>query len=240
MTISPRWRLSHADPDFDAQFASLVQTDRDDQTDVSQVVKDIIKDVRARGDQALQDYSQKFDRVDLTHEGLSITIAQRDALADQVPADQLRALEIAASRIRSFHERQLPSNLSYEDELGVRLGYRWTAIARAGLYVPGGRAAYPSSLLMAAIPAQVAGVGSVAMVVPTPDGYISPLVMAAAKLAGIEEIYRVGGAQAIAALAYGTATIDPTDLIVGPGNAFVAEAKRQVFGQVGIDMVAGP
>ena len=240
MPIQPAWQLRHCDPDFEDRFQALVANNRDDGVDVSEVVKGLIGQVRQDGDAALQVATAKFDRVDLDTLGLAISVETRDDLAAQVPVEEQAALEVAANRIRSFHERQRPQDLAYEDELGVQLGYRWTAVDRAGLYVPGGRAAYPSSLLMAAIPAQVAGVGQVAMVVPTPDGVIAPLVMAAAKLAGIEEIYRVGGAQAIAALAYGTDTIRPVDVIVGPGNAYVAEAKRQVFGQVGIDMVAGP
>lgn len=240
MSAKPAWQLRQSDPDFEERFQALVANNRDDGVDVSQVVKDLVVQVRKDGDEALHAATAKFDRVDLGELGLAISVEKRDALAAQVPAEEQAALEVAANRIRSFHERQLPQDLSYEDELGVKLGYRWTAVDRAGLYVPGGRAAYPSSLLMAAIPATVAGVKELAIVVPTPDGVIAPLVMAAAKLAGIEEIYRVGGAQAIAALAYGTETIRPVDVIVGPGNAYVAEAKRQVFGQVGIDMVAGP
>lgn len=234
------WRLSHKDADFDARFQALVTATRDEGADVSGSVQAIIRQVRQQGDQALFDLTKRFDRFDLTPENLCISTEDRDAMARQVPEDQRAALHLAAERIRAFHEKQIPQDLSYEDELGVRLGYRWSAVDRAGLYVPGGRAAYPSSLLMAAIPARVAGVQRLSMTVPTPDGHISPLVMAAAQIAGIDHMYRIGGAQAIAALAYGTQSLAPVDVIAGPGNAYVAEAKRQVFGQVGIDMMAGP
>ena len=240
MSIQPAWQLRSSDPDFDRQFQALVNLDRDQGSHVTQLVKDLIAEVRRDGDAALYAATAKFDRLDLTNVGLQISVKTRDALAAEVPADAQSALEVAADRIRRFHERQKPQDLAYEDALGLHLGYRWTAVDRAGIYVPGGRAAYPSSLLMAAIPARVAGVGELVMVVPTPHGVIAPLVMAAAKLAGIKEIYRIGGAQAIAALAYGTDSLRPVDVIVGPGNAYVAEAKRQVFGQVGIDMIAGP
>ena len=234
------WRLSSQDPDFNKQFEEFLAVDRSQGHDVEGTVKDIINDVRARGDEALIDYSKKFDRFDLNKDNIRVSIEDRDRLAAQVDHNITNALQLAADRITDFHARQRPADLSHEDELGVKLGYRWSPVDRAGLYVPGGRAAYPSSLLMAALPARAAGVEALTMTVPSPDGYLSPLVMAAAKLAGIDHIYRVGGAQAIAALAYGTQTISPVDIIVGPGNAYVAEAKRQVFGKVGIDMLAGP
>ncbi len=240
MSLAPQWRLNADADDFERRFAALAAADRGDGADVSARVQAICADVRQGGDRALADLSRQFDRVDFSATPMRLSQATRDALADQVPAAEADALALAAERIRDFHARQVPQPLDYVDPLGVQLGYRWTPVDRAGLYVPGGRAAYPSSLLMAAIPARVAGVKSLAMTVPTPDDYVAPLVMAAARLAGIDEIYRLGGAQAIAALAYGTETIAPVDVIAGPGNAYVAEAKRQVFGQVGIDMLAGP
>ncbi len=194
----------------------------------------------ARGDEALIELSQRFDRVDLRARGLRIAADEIAAAAERVAPDTLAALTLARDRIVAFHERQKPVDQFWTDALGVELGWRWTAIADVGLYVPGGTASYPSSVLMNAIPAKVAGCERVVIVVPTPDGRLNPLVLAAAHLAGVDEIYRVGGAQAIAALAYGTATIAPVSKIVGPGNAFVAAAKRRVFGRVGIDMIAGP
>ncbi|MBF0324586.1 MAG: histidinol dehydrogenase [Alphaproteobacteria bacterium] len=234
-------RLDAAAAGFEQAFAALLDDKRETAADVNDSVAAIIADVRARGDQALIDYTARFDRLPgLTPSGLAIPAAEVDAALARVPAELMAALELAAERIRDFHRRQLPEGYQYTDAAGVRLGCRWTAVQAAGLYVPGGTAAYPSSVLMNAIPAKVAGVGRLVMVVPTPDGQLNPLVLAAARLAGIDEIYRIGGAQAVAALAYGTATIRPVDKIVGPGNAYVAAAKRQVFGAVGIDMIAGP
>ncbi len=232
--------LSTAEDGFEADFQALLGAKREQDQDVNDIVSEILSDVRKRGDAALIDYTSKFDRFDLNGETLAFTadeIASARAVCDP---DTLAALELAADRIGNFHARQLPENLDYEDDAGVRLGYRWKAVSAAGLYVPGGTAAYPSSVLMNALPAKVAGVERIVMVVPTPDGAVNPLVLAAAQVAGVTEIYRVGGAQAIGALAYGTETIKPVDKIVGPGNAFVAAAKRQVFGTVGIDMIAGP
>jgi histidinol dehydrogenase len=203
------------------------------------VVSDIIGDVRARGDAAVVDYTRKFDRLDVSG-GLRIDPELIAAAREACKADEIAALEFAAARIRAFHEHQLPQGFSFTDAEGVRLGARWTPVSAAGIYVPGGTAAYPSSVLMNAVPANVAGVSRIVMVVPTPDGVVNPLVLAAADLSGVDEIYRIGGAQAVAALAYGTGTIVPVDKITGPGNAYVAEAKRQVFGVVGIDMIAGP
>jgi len=188
----------------------------------------------------LIEYTSRFDRLDLTAQTLRVSADEVAVAARSIPADVMSALELAAERIRVFHQRQLPADDQFTDIVGVRLGYRWTAVQAAGLYVPGGTAAYPSSVLMNAVPAKVAGVERLVMVVPTPDGKLNPLVLAAAQLAGVDEIYRIGGAQAVAALAYGTNTINPVDKIVGPGNAYVAAAKRQVFGAVGIDMIAGP
>lgn len=236
----PAWRLSTRDADFATRFADLLAAKRETSEDVDRAVAAIISDVRARGDAALIDYSQRFDSLDLEEKGLRI--APEDIAAARAACDPkaLEALEFAAGRIRAFHERQRPQDTLFTDDLGVRLGWRWRPISAVGLYVPGGSASYPSSVLMNAIPAKVAGVSRLAMVVPTPKGKISPLVLAAAQIAGVDEIYRIGGAQAVAALAYGTDTIKPVFKIVGPGNAFVAAAKRQVFGQVGIDMIAGP
>jgi len=204
------------------------------------VVAAIIEDVAARGDTALVEYTNRFDRVSLSPAQLRLSSDEIAAGAEAAPADTVAALRLAADRIESFHRRQLPSAIDYVDAAGVRLGQRWRPIAAAGLYVPGGTAAYPSSVLMNAIPARVAGVERLVITVPAPDGVLNPLVLAAARLAGIGEIYRIGGAQAIAALAYGTETIAPVDKVVGPGNAYVAAAKRRVFGRVGIDMIAGP
>ncbi|MBC7952951.1 MAG: histidinol dehydrogenase [Rhodospirillaceae bacterium] len=237
----PMLRLDARQPDFEAQFLALLDMKRETDADVNAVVAAIIADVRARGDEALIEYTKRFDRLtELTPATLHISAAEVDAAVAQVPAELIAALELAAERIRDFHSRQLPEGYAYTDAAGVRLGCRWTAVQAAGLYVPGGTAAYPSSVLMNAIPAKVAGVDRLVMVVPTPDGKLNPLVLAAARLAGVDEIYRVGGAQAVAALAFGTDTIRPVDKIVGPGNAYVAAAKRQVFGTVGIDMIAGP
>jgi histidinol dehydrogenase len=233
-------RLDTRDPDFEARFVDLLNAKREVSEDVDTRVAAIIADVRARGDAALIDYGRQFDRVELTAAGLRVTDAEIEAAIAECPPETLAALELARDRIRSHHARQLPKDDRYEDALGVTLGSKWTAIESVGLYVPGGTASYPSSVLMNAVPAKVAGVPRVVMVVPTPDGKLNPLVLAAARLGGVDEIYRVGGAQAIAALAYGTATIAPVVKIVGPGNAYVAAAKRRVFGKVGIDMIAGP
>lgn len=232
--------LDSRDPGFEAGFAELLAMKREQAPDVRDVVLAILEDVRARGDAALAEYTARFDRLDLAAAGLAIGADAVEAAVAECDRETLDALALAAERIRAYHERQVPADIAYRDEAGVELGYRWTPVSSVGLYVPGGRAAYPSSLLMNAIPAQVAGVPRIAMTVPTPDGVLNPLVLAAAKLAGVSEIYRVGGAQAIGALAYGTAGIAAVDKIVGPGNAFVAAAKREVFGTVGIDMIAGP
>jgi len=233
-------RLDIRDPGFERGFAGLLVAKREMQEDVDRAVADIIADVRARGDAALIDYSRRFDRLELTPATLRVTRDEIRAAAQECDERTLDALRLAADRITDYHRRQLPADQDYVDAAGIRLGARWTAVAAAGMYVPGGTAAYPSSVLMNALPARVAGVERLVMTVPTPDGTLDPLVLAAAEIAGVDEIYRVGGAQAVAALAYGTATIRPVDKIVGPGNAYVAAAKRQVFGAVGIDMIAGP
>jgi histidinol dehydrogenase len=233
-------RLDTRDADFAPRFATFLAAKREASQDVEATVKAIIADVAAHGDDALIALTKKFDRVDLGATGLRIGKAEIDAAAGQCDRVALDALKLARDRIEAYHRRQLPRDERFTDALGVELGYRWTAIGAAGLYVPGGTAAYPSSVLMNAVPAKVAGVPRLVMVVPTPDGKLNPLVLAAASLAGVDEIYRIGGAQAVAALAYGTATIAPVDKIVGPGNAYVAAAKRLVFGRVGIDMIAGP
>ena len=233
-------RLNHSDADFPGRFAALLAAKRENAPDVENAVRAIVADIRANGDSALLAYTQRFDRHHPAAADLRVSAAEIAAAAGQVPADVLDALKLARDRIRSHHERLRPRDDSYVDELGVELGSRWTAIEAVGLYVPGGTASYPSSVLMNAVPAKVAGVERLVMVVPAPRGELNPLVLAAAELAGVDEIYRVGGAQAVAALAYGTATIAPVDKIVGPGNAFVAAAKRLVYGQVGIDMLAGP
>ncbi len=233
-------KLNAADAGFETAFRDLLASKREDSIDVNETVAAILADVRKRGDAALIEYTKRFDRMTLTPAKLRISaeeIAEAEAKCD---AGEIAALREAAARIRDYHKRQVPEDLEYSDAQGVRLGHRWTAVSAAGLYVPGGLASYPSSVLMNAIPAAVAGAERVVMVVPTPDGVINPLVLAAAKLAGVTEIYRIGGAQAVAALAYGTETIAPVDKIVGPGNAYVAAAKKQVFGTVGIDMIAGP
>jgi histidinol dehydrogenase len=233
-------RLDHASPRFEAAFAAMLAAKREHAADVGEAVAAIIADVRARGDAALIDYSRRFDRLELSPETLRVPADEIDRLAARCDPEAVAALEFAARRIESFHARQRPADQDDVDAGGVRLGYRWTAVDAAGLYVPGGTAAYPSSVLMNALPARVAGVERLVMTVPAPDGVLNPLVLAAARLAGVDEIYRIGGAQAVAALAYGTESIAPVDKIVGPGNAYVAAAKRQVFGQVGIDMIAGP
>ena len=233
-------RLDTRSPDFDASFNALLAMKREVAEDVDQAVSAIIAEVIARGDDAVVAYSRKFDSVDLEKLGLRVNTSEIDAAVELCSAEALDALRFAHSRIVTFHERQLPEDLQFTDELGVELGWRWHAIDAVGLYVPGGTASYPSSVLMNAAPAKVAGVRRLVMTVPAPEGRINPLVLAAARLAGVDEIYRVGGAQAIAALAYGTQTIAPVAKIVGPGNAYVAAAKRRVFGTVGIDMIAGP
>src|SRR5258707_6936855 len=226
--------------DFASRFASFLATKREGAADVEEVARTIIGEVAARGDEALVAFTRKFDRIHVGASGLRVAPAEIDdafASCDRAARD---ALGLACSRIETYHRRPVPSDGNFTDALEVELGWRWTAIAAVGLYVPGGTAAYPSSGLLNAVPAKVAGVPRLVMVVPAPDGHLNPLVLAAAKLAGVDEIYRVGGAQAVAALAYGTATIAPVDKIVGPGNAYVAAAKRLVFGKVGIDMIAGP
>ncbi len=233
-------RLDIRDPGFERGFTALLAAKREMQEDVDRAVADIIADVRARGDAALIDYTRRFDRLELTPATLRVTRDEIREAAGRCDTQTLEALRLAADRITDYHQRQIPPDQDYVDAAGIRLGARWTAVAAAGLYVPGGTAAYPSSVLMNALPARVAGVERLVMTVPTPDGTINPLVLAAAEIAGVDEIYRIGGAQAVAALAYGTGTIRPVDKIVGPGNAYVAAAKRQVFGTVGIDMIAGP
>jgi histidinol dehydrogenase len=232
--------LNAADAGFETDFARLLSAKREDSADVDEAVAAIIAEVRARGDDALIALTAKFDRLALTPETMRISTAEIAAQCALVPAEEVAALEQAAARIRAYHERQRPEDALWRDEAGATLGWRWTPVSAAGLYVPGGQASYPSSVLMNAIPAKVAGVERLAITCPTPDGVINPLVILAAKLAGVDEIYRIGGAQAIAALAYGTETIAPVDKITGPGNAYVAAAKRRVFGRVGIDMIAGP
>jgi histidinol dehydrogenase len=227
-------------PGFAEAFGRLLDDKRETAADVASAVAAIIEEVRSRGDAALVDYTNRFDRMRITAADLAIQPAEVAGARAACAADTLAALELAARRIEDFHRTQKPEDRAFTDAAGVRLGTRWTPLAAVGLYVPGGTASYPSSVLMNAIPAKVAGVDRLVMVVPTPDGKLNPLVLAAAQIAGVDEIYRVGGAQAVAALAYGTATIRPVDKIVGPGNAFVAAAKRQVFGTVGIDMIAGP
>ena len=233
-------RLDAADPGFAAAFAALVANRRESDADVAADVAAIIADVRKRGDGAVAELTARFDKVDLDTQGWEIPLAELDAALAGIAPDLRAALELAASRIRAFHERQKPSDNDATDAQGVRTGVRWSAVEAAGLYVPGGRAAYPSSVLMNAIPAVVAGVDRLVMVTPTPGGAANPLVLAAARLAGITRVFRIGGAQAIAALAHGTTRIPRVDVITGPGNAWVAEAKRQLYGIVGIDMIAGP
>ena len=233
-------RLDSKSADFAERFASFLATKREISADIEAAARAIVDDVAARGDIALIEATRKFDRLDLDAIRLRVTAAEIEAAIKACDAKTLEALELARNRIESFHRQQLPHDQRFTDALGVELGWRWSAIESVGLYVPGGTAAYPSSVLMNAVPAQVAGVARVVMVVPSPDGKLNPLVLAAARLGGVSEIYRVGGAQAIAALAHGTATIAPVAKIVGPGNAYVAAAKRLVFGKVGIDMIAGP
>ena len=232
--------LRQTDPDFEQNFAAFLTGKREVSEDVDRAAREIVDRVRREGDAALIEYSQRFDRIDLHKTGIRVTEAEIDAAFDDAPASTIEALKLAHKRIEKHHARQLPKDDRYTDALGVELGSRWTAIEAVGLYVPGGTASYPSSVLMNAAPAKVAGVDRIVMVVPSPDGKLNPLVLVAARLAGVSEVYRVGGAQAIAALAYGTETIAPVAKIVGPGNAYVAAAKRIVFGTVGIDMIAGP
>ncbi|MBD1549331.1 histidinol dehydrogenase [Roseibium aggregatum] len=234
-------RLSNKDADFETRFAELLAGKREASEDVDQIVRDILEDVRKRGDAAVVDYTKRFDRLEASSLAeLKVTEAEIEEALSQVPEATIEALKLARERIHSHHARQMPKDDRYTDPIGVELGSRWTAVEAAGIYVPGGTASYPSSVLMNAVPALVAGVERIAMVVPSPDGILNPQVLAAAKIAGVTEIYKIGGAQAVAALAYGTETIAPVSKIVGPGNAFVAAAKRRVFGTVGIDMIAGP
>lgn len=233
-------RLHDDAPDFDQRFSALIETKRDEKVDVSADVRAIIERVEKDGDDAVIDYTERFDRHRLNVGTLRLSVDRIENAVSACDPELLAALEQAAARIAAFHEKQKAVDLDYADHLGVRLGQRWRPLSAVGLYVPGGKAAYPSSVLMNALPARVAGVSRLAIVVPAPDGEIAPLVLVAARLAGIDEIYPIGGAQAVAALAHGTTTIRPVDKIVGPGNMYVAEAKRQVFGRVGIDMIAGP
>lgn len=232
--------LSTSASDFEERFRALLSMKREEAPDVNETVGAILSDVRARGDAALIEYTATFDRVALTPETLAISDDEIEDALDRVSKAEVDALKLATARIRAYHERQLPKDEKWTDQTGAMLGWRWTPITAAGLYVPGGLATYPSSVLMNAIPATVAGVPRLVMVVPTPDGALNPAVLAAARMAGVDQIYRIGGAQAVGALAYGTETISAVDKITGPGNAYVAAAKRQVFGTVGIDMIAGP
>lgn len=233
-------RLDASAAGFERDFSSFLARNRDTDENVDRIASDIVADVRARGDAALIDYTAKFDRLKLTPAGLRVSQAEREKEAAKVPAPQREALAFAAKRIETFHRALLPNDVDFTDSTGTRLGARYRPIDSVGVYVPGGTAAYPSSVLMNIVPARVAGVKRIAMVVPTPDGVLNPLVMLAAGIAGADEIWRIGGAQAVAALAYGTQSIRPVDKITGPGNAYVAAAKRRVFGQVGIDLIAGP
>ncbi len=234
-------RLSNKDAGFEAKFRELLAGKREVSEDVDAIVRDILEKVRAEGDKAVLDYTRKFDRLDAASmTELTVSEAEIEAAVKQVPEETLAALQLAHDRIHSHHARQMPKDDRYTDPIGVELGSLWTAVEAVGVYVPGGLASYPSSVLMNVVPAKVAGVERIVMVVPSPDGVLNPLVLAAAKVAGVSEIYRIGGAQAVAALAFGTQTIAPVAKIVGPGNAFVAAAKRRVFGTVGIDMIAGP
>ncbi len=232
--------LNSQNSNFEKEFKKLLLAKREDSVDVDVSVREIIGRIIKLGDQALIEYTKKFDRVSLTTDTLRFTQSELKEQAAQVSDKDRSALELAVTRIKSYHEKQLPDDTFWTDESGVELGWRWSPVSAAGLYVPGGLASYPSSVLMNAIPAKVAGVKRLAITVPTPDNKVNPMVLLAAQLSGVDEVYRVGGAQAIAALAYGTKTIKPVDKITGPGNAFVAAAKRQVFGKVGIDMIAGP
>lgn len=233
-------RLDASAPGFEKEFSAFLGRNRDADENVDRIVAGIVADVRARGDAAVLDYTRKFDWADLQAGNLRITDAERDEAAAKVPPAQREALEFAAKRIEAFHRALLPKDVSFTDATGTRLGARYRPVDAAGVYVPGGTAAYPSSVLMNIVPAKVAGVRRIVMVVPTPGGVLNPLVMLAARIAGADELWRIGGAQAVAALAYGTESIRPVDKITGPGNAYVAAAKRRVFGQVGIDLIAGP
>jgi len=233
-------RLNAKDTSFAADFEALLFAKREIEEDVAEAVRGLIADVRQRGDAALVELTNKFDRANITAATLKISATEIDAALSKVTAEQNAAIEIAAARIETYHRRQLPKDDSFQDDTGAVLGWRWTAVDSAGLYVPGGTASYPSSVLMNAIPAKVAGVQRIVMVTPASGGHLNPLVLAAARRAGVSDIFRIGGAQAVAALAYGTQSIAAVDKIVGPGNAWVAAAKREVFGQVGIDSIAGP
>jgi len=233
-------RLNAADASFAQDFQDLLFAKREEEEDVAAIVRGIIADVKKRGDAALVELTNKFDRAKVTADTLKLSAGEIDAALGKVSKEQLTAIETAATRIESYHKRQLPEDARFTDDTGALLGWRWTSVDSAGLYVPGGTAAYPSSVLMNAIPAKVAGVARIVMVTPASGGQINPLVLAAARRAGVTDIYRIGGAQAVAALAYGTQSVPAVDKIVGPGNAYVAAAKREVFGQVGIDSVAGP
>jgi histidinol dehydrogenase len=232
--------LNTKDADFDARFTALLGQKREDSPDVDDAVAAIIAEVRARGDAAVLDLTARFDKLALTPETMAFTKAEIEAEIAKVAPEDRAALELAADRIRAYHARQLPQDALWQDATGATLGWRWTPVSAAGLYVPGGLASYPSSVLMNAIPAKVAGVKRLVVTCPTPGGVVNPLVLLAAQIAGVDTVYRIGGAQAVAALAYGTETIQPVDKITGPGNAYVAAAKRRVFGRVGIDMIAGP
>ena len=232
--------LNFDDPMFDQHFDEILSSERNDSSDVNSVVSDILEDVKRRKDEAVIELTHRFDKIKLKKEELSFSKNEIDELSSATTSDERKALDLAADRIRVFHERQRPEDVSWTDDIGIELGWKWTPLDAVGIYVPGGLASYPSSVLMNAIPAKVAGVERIAMVVPTPNGKINPAVLYAAKVAGVDEIYRIGGAQAVAALAYGTPTIPAVDKITGPGNSYVATAKRQVFGHVGIDMIAGP
>jgi histidinol dehydrogenase len=238
--VGPPLRLDASAPGFEKDFSAFLGRNRDTDENVDRVVAEIVADVRARGDAALIDYTKKFDRFESDAAGLRISEAERAEAAGKVPPAEREALAFAARRIEAFHRALLPKDVDFTDSTGTRLGARYRPVDAAGVYVPGGTAAYPSSVLMNIVPAKVAGVGRIVMVVPTPDGVVNPLVMLAAGIAGADEIWRIGGAQAVAALAYGTQSIRPVDKITGPGNAYVAAAKRRVFGQVGIDLIAGP
>jgi histidinol dehydrogenase len=233
-------RLNCMDADFEARFVSLIERDPGDTMAVAETVREIIARVRRDGDAAVLDLTNHFDRVQLGLGRMRISPEEIAEAAASIPVELMAALNLAATRIEAFHKAQLPADLQFTDDAGATMGLRWGPLDSVGLYVPGGKASYPSSVLMNAIPARVAGVSRIAMCVPAPDGILNPLVLAAARLAGVTEIYRIGGAQAVAALAYGTAIIEPVDRIVGPGNAYVAEAKRQIFGKAGIDSIAGP
>ncbi|MEE2698725.1 MAG: histidinol dehydrogenase [Pseudomonadota bacterium] len=233
-------RLKSNDPGFESAFQRFLGAKRGSGSNVNAAVSKILTDVKNRGDAAVIEYTSRFDNYDLDPSTMAFRFDEISSARDKCSSDVLEALELAANRITAYHQHQVPEDLDYIDDVGINLGYRWTPIQSVGMYVPGGTAVYPSSVLMNALPAKIAGVERLAMVVPTPDGEINPMVLAAASIAGIDEIYRVGGAQAIGALAYGTETINLVDKIIGPGNAYVAAAKRQVFGTVGIDMIAGP